>query len=286
MIMKRSLFILFIFSIFFLVPISRGEASVAKPIKILLVPGHDNEVWGAKYGNVKEANMNLEVATQVYNLLKKDKRFKMYITRDIAGYTKEFADYFPAQRDAILTFEQAAKKIMNSNVASGNFIQKENAPHHTVSEDIALRLYGFNKWANENKIDAIIHFHFNDYPRPNSQKIGQYKGFAIYMPDGQFANSRESGQLAADIFIQLNKKYASSDWKPEAGGLVPDQKLIAIGANNTLSASVRSVLIEYGYVYEKKFRTKAARLSAYKNMSILTTQGIKNYFYPKKVNTK
>lgn len=282
MIMKRSLFILFIFAIFFLVSPSKGQASVAKPIKILLVPGHDNGVWGAKYGSVKEADMNLAVATQIFNLLKKDKRFDVYITRDSAGYTKEFADYFPAQRDTILAFEQAAKKIMNSNVVSGNFVQKENAPHHTVSEDIALRLYGFNKWANENKIDAVIHFHFNDYPRPNSQKIGQYKGFAIYMPDGQFVNSRESGQLAADIFTQLHKKYASSDWKPEAGGLVPDQKLIAIGANNTLIASVRSVLVEYGYIYEKKFRTKAARLSAYKNMASLTTTGIKNYFFPTK----
>ncbi|MFA5840956.1 MAG: N-acetylmuramoyl-L-alanine amidase [Candidatus Paceibacterota bacterium] len=286
MLMKRLRFILFIFSIFFLVPLSKSQASVAAPIKILLVPGHDDEVWGAKYRNVKEADMNLAVATQIYNLLKKDKRFDVYVTRDNNGYTKDFADYFPAQRDKILAFEQNAKKIMNSNISSGNFVQKENAPHHTVSEDIALRLYGFNKWANENKIDAVVHFHFNDYPRSNSQKIGKYKGFAIYMPDGQFVNSRESGQLAANIFTQLHKKYASSDWKPEAGGLVPDQKLIAIGANNTLNASVRSVLIEYGYVYEKKFRTKAARLSAYKNMASLTSTGIKNYFFPKKVSTK
>jgi len=33
-----------------------------------------------------------------------------------------------------------------------------------VTEDIALRLYGFNKWADENKVDAMVHIHFNDYP--------------------------------------------------------------------------------------------------------------------------
>lgn len=272
---------LFVLLIFFLATALKVEASVTKPVKILLVPGHDDVVWGAQYKKVKEADMNLAVATKIYKLLKKDKRFKVYITRDSNGYTKEFSDFL-TQRDAILAFEKNAKNIMNSNIASGNFIQKDNAPHNTVSEDIALRLYGFNKWANDNKIDAVVHFHFNDYPRSNSQKIGQYKGFAIYMPDGQFVNSRESGQLAADIYNQLHKKYISSTYPPEHGGLTPDQKLIAIGANNTLNASVRSVLIEYGYVYEKKFRTKAARLSAYKNMSSLTTTGIKNYFFPKK----
>ncbi|MFA5932080.1 MAG: N-acetylmuramoyl-L-alanine amidase [Candidatus Paceibacterota bacterium] len=283
MLMKRSLLILFFLPIFFLVPLLKVEASVAKIIKILLIPGHDNEVWGAQYGNIKEADMNLAVATQIYGLLKKDKRFDVYITRDSEGYTKEFADFL-TQKDAILAFEQAAKKIMNNNIISGNFIPKDNIPHHRVSEDIALRLYGFNKWADENKIDAMVHIHFNDYPRPKSWTVGQYKGFTIYMPDGQFANSRESGQLAADIFLQLNKKYITSTWKPEAGGLTPDQKLIAIGANNTLNASVRSVLIEYGYIYEKKFRTKSTRLAAYKNMSSLTTIGIKNYFFPTKKN--
>ena len=58
------------------------------------MPGHDDKVWGARYGNTKEATMTLAVATQIYNLLKKDKKFQVYITRDSKGYTKEFADYF------------------------------------------------------------------------------------------------------------------------------------------------------------------------------------------------
>jgi N-acetylmuramoyl-L-alanine amidase len=265
----------------FFVPLFKIEASVAKMIKILLVPGHDGEVWGAQYGNIREANMNLVLATQIYNLLKKDKRFDVYITRDSGGYTKEFSDFL-TQKDAILAFEQNAKKIMNSNIINGDFIPKDNTPHHRVSEDIALRLYGFNKWANENKIDAIIHIHFNDYPRKTKWTIGKYKGFTIYIPDGQLANWKESGQLAANIFLQLNKKYITSTWKPEAGGLTSDQKLIAIGSNNTLDASARSILIEYGYIYEKKFRNTATRHQAYRDMSSLTTQGIKNYFFPNK----
>jgi N-acetylmuramoyl-L-alanine amidase len=285
--MRRAIFIFFIFLTILILPFSPVYASKAivlpvKPIKILLVPGHDNEVWGAQYGNMKEATMTLTLATDIYNILKKDKRFDVYITRDNspAEYTKNFLDFL-AQKDAIIAFEQNAKKIIQNEIASGGFITKENAPHHTVSEDIALRLYGFNKWADENNVDAMVHIHFNDYPRPNAWTIGKYKGFVIYYPDGQLVNSKESASLAADIYTQLRKKYTTSTYPPEIGGLIPDQKLIALGSNGTLDASVRSVLIEYSYIYEKKFRTKSTRLQAYKDMAQLTATGIKNYFFPK-----
>src|ERR1035437_3400512 len=277
--MKKFLFIFSIFLAIFIVPILRAEAALVAPIKMLLIPGHDNVVWGARYGNTKEADMNLAVATQIYNILKQDKRFDVYITRDSGGYTKNFADFL-TQKNAILVFEENAKKILQGKITSGNFVLKDNTPHQSVSEDIALRLYGFNKWANENKIDAMIHVHFNDYPRPTRWTIGQYKGFTIYIPDPQFANSKKSAQLATNIFTQLRKKYIISNWKPESAGLTPDQQLIAIGANNTLDASVRSVLIEYSYIYEKMFRTSSTRLAAYKDMANLTVIGIKNYFYP------
>lgn len=226
--------------------------------------------------------MTLAMATQIYNILKKDKRFDVYVTRDnsTSGYTKEFSDFL-AQKDAIIAFEQKAKKLMQTKIASGSFVTKVNPPHHTVTEDIALRLYGFNKWADENKMDAMIHIHFNDYPRANAWTIGKYKGFVVYFPDGQLANSQKSGNLAADIFTQLRKKYITSTYPPEMGGLIPDQKLIALGANDTLDASVRSVLIEYNYIYEKKFRAKSTRLQAYKDMAQLTATGIQNYFFGK-----
>jgi N-acetylmuramoyl-L-alanine amidase len=253
----------------------------ATPVKILLVPGHDNEVWGAQYGNVKEAAMNLAVASRIYNILKKDKHFEVYITRDISGYTKEFSDFLTTKREEINAFRADFKKNMVAKIESGEFIQKENVPHNNAGEDAAVMLYGINKWANENKMDAVIHIHFNDYPRKTSWTIGKHTGFAIYMPDGELENWFESGQLAADIYTQLRKKYQTSTYEEELGGLVADQKLIAIGANGSLSSSVRSVLVEYGYMYEKKFRNYTTRHQAYADMAKLTAQAIKNYFSPK-----
>lgn len=279
MTMKKLLFALFSLSAIFFVPVFQTKA--ATPIKILLVPGHDSKVWGAQYGNVKEAYMNLAVASRIYDILKKDKRFEVYITRDEKGYTKEFADYFSQERDKISAFIKSAKKEMQKEIKSGNFIQKTNPPHNRVTGDIALRLYGFNKWADENKIDAMIHIHFNDRPRSNKWVIGKEKGFAIYVPEAQMVNSKGSVQLAANIFLQLDKKYKTSTYGKELGGLVPDQTLIALGSNGTLAESVRSVLIEYGYIYEKIFRNYTTRHQAYNDMAKLTATGIENYFFPK-----
>src|ERR1035437_9658554 len=203
MIIKRSLFLLFFLTIFF-VPIFQTNA--ATPIKILLVPGHDNEVWGAQYGNIKEADMNLRLATELFNILKKDKRFEVHITRDTLGYTTEFADYFTKERVAIDIFKANAKTETQNNIQNGLFVKKvDSVAHNTVTENGAIILYGINKWADENKMDAVIHIHFNDYPRPTKWTMGKYRGFTIYMPEAQMINSKDSVDLAKTIFTQLRK---------------------------------------------------------------------------------
>ncbi|MFA5792050.1 MAG: N-acetylmuramoyl-L-alanine amidase [Candidatus Paceibacterota bacterium] len=280
--MKRLLFIFSILSLFFIIPFSQiGANPAVPPIKILLVPGHDSVVWGAQYGNTKEANMNLAVASRINNILKKDKRFEILITRDNEGYVKEFADYFSTEHEQIVSFRESAKKVLLNLIDNGFFLKKETVPHNRVNENTSIVLYGINKWANENNIDAVIHIHFNDYPRKSKWTIGKYFGFVIYIPDGQMENSFESGQLGADIYTQLHKKYTTSTYEKELGGLIQDQSLIALGSNGTLSSSTRSILIEYGYVSEKKFRNYTTRHKTYDDMATLTAKGIKNYFFVK-----
>ena len=272
--MKRLLLILLIL---FFIPIFQANATT--PIKILLVPGHDNDISGAQYGNIKEADMNLNLATRIYNILRKDKRFEVHITRKIGGYTKEFEDYFSLHDDEIVAFQESSKKKQEDNITNGSFIEKENPPHNKASEDMAIKLYGINKWANDNKMSAVIHIHFNDYPRLDKWTKGKYKGFAIYTPDTQMINWVGSGEIASKIFTQLKKKYAISNYEKESSGIVHDQSLIALGSNGTLIESVRSILIEYGYIY--RFPTKKTRFTAYTNMTNLTVTGIKNYFFKK-----
>ncbi len=270
---------MFFLSAFFVLPASSFTAKVplSNPIKILIVPGHDNEVWGSQYGNLKEADMNLVLATKIYNLLKKDKRFEVYITRDALGYTKEFADYFTSNKQDIISFEQDSKKKLQDKINDGSFVKKVDVQHNVAIPDMAVRLYGINKWADENEIDAVIHIHFNDYPRLNKWTKGTYKGFTIYMPEAQMVNSKESTKLAKSVFLQISKKYIPSTYEKELGGLTPDQSLIALGSNGTLFESVRSILIEYGYIY--RFGNSLVRHQMYTNMANLTFSGLKNYFF-------
>ena len=49
-----------------------------------------------------------------------------------------------------------------------------------------------------------------------------------------------------------------------------------MGSNGSLIESVRSILIEYGYIY--RFGNSKMRHQAYVNMANLTVKGITNYF--------
>ncbi|MBP6883934.1 MAG: N-acetylmuramoyl-L-alanine amidase [Candidatus Pacebacteria bacterium] len=271
---------IFIFCVVTLIPINDVYAFIGpiKPIKILLVPGHDDEVLGAEYAGLKEAKMNLAVALQLFNILQNDKRFDVHITRDSSGYTKEFSDYFVENKSEVESFIAISKKNMGDKVASGDFVEKNNTPHATAKDSVVLRLYGFNKWASENKMDAVVHIHFNDYARKNKWKMGDRKGFAIYIPEEQFANSDISFDLADYVWKELKKKYKTSNYVNELGGMIYDQKLIAIGANHTLGSSVRSLLIEYSYIYS--LGGLNSRRVAYTNMANLTAVGLKKYFFP------
>lgn len=276
LLIRKTIFLFLIFALFcapFL------HANAATPIKVLIVPGHDNETLGSQYGNLKEADMTLRLATDIYNILKKDKRFKIWITRDSLGYTTEFSNYFGEHKEEIIAFKENAKKQTKEKIDSGVFTKVEGVPHNNANADTALVLYGINKWANENKIDLILHVHFNDYPRKTKWTMGKYKGFAVYTPEGQMANAGESMELAENIFKQLEKKYATSTYEEEKGGLVESQSLIALGSNGSLNKGVRSVLVEYGYIY--RFAKNSFRHKAYKDMSTLTATAIKNTYFKK-----
>ena len=285
--MKRYLWIFAVSAVFCLnnfVPLVHADDVVVSPIRILIVPGHDNEVFGGVYRGTKEANLTLALGNQIYDILKSDKRFEVYITRDESGYTKEFADYFANQADEIKTFKENAQSATKKKIANGTFVEKASiVPHTSAPEPMALKLYGINKWANENNIDAIINIHFNDDGRKNRLKPGPYKGYSVYMPDVQLLNHDKSMPLAQEIFKELRKKYNESVYIKENKGVIADQKLIVLGASNTLLPTVRSVLIEYGFIYEKKFSTYALRKNTFKSMGEITANSLINYFFPKQI---
>ncbi len=150
--------------------------------------------------------------------------------------------------------------------------------HQTVPNDVAYRIYGIDKWVDENDIDIVIHVHFNDYPG-HGKVPGDYSGFTIYVPQKEYDNSSTTQALADTVFKRLAKYNPVSDLPGESGGIVQDQDLIAIGAYNSVDAA--SMLIEYGYLYEPQFTNDDLRSPAIKDLAFQTYLGLQDFFDPK-----
>jgi N-acetylmuramoyl-L-alanine amidase len=245
-------------------------------IKILVVPGHDDGNGGTAFRDIREKDLNIEIAEEITNLLRLQDEFEVSLTKNREEYNPIITSYLAAERESIIEFEQKHKNLMGALVKSGIINSRSGIDHITAPAETALRLYGINKWANDNDMDIIIHAHFNDYPTRRRGEAGKYSGLAIYVPDRQFSNAQASGELAEKVFDRLTAFFAKSDMPEERAGIIEDQELIAIGANNTLDAAV--LFIEYGYIYEPQFLNPRVRALAVKELAAQTYLGVLDFF--------
>lgn len=253
-----------------------SEFRTNKNIKVLIVPGHDNEFWGTENEGVKEVDLNRELGVYLYDLLKKEPGFSVAIVSNQDGYTKTFDSFFEKNKDEIKDFMDKSKSSFLKKIEKGEFVFDGLNFHNEAPKDMATRLYGINMWVNENEFDLVIHIHFNDYAGRYKDKKPKYNGFSIYIPDNQFKNHSISKDFAESILKELSKIAPISNLKQEKSGIVEDQELIAIGANDSLERP--SLLVEYGYIYEKQFIHPDVRSTVLKDLAQQTYVGIKNYF--------
>jgi N-acetylmuramoyl-L-alanine amidase len=247
-------------------------------IRLLIVAGHDDESGGTEFRGVKEAKINLDLALNLAEFLKGNDKFEVILVRDKNGYNPIFSDYFGKERESIKEFSKKQKETMSELVRAGDVFSLEGVIHNSAPAETALKLYGINKWANENNIDIVLHIHFNDDPTRSRkrQAEGKYSGFAIYVPESQYSNAKASRAVAEPIFNRLAKLYPLSDFIQEQDGIVEDQKLIAIGSHNTLDPV--GMLIEYGYIYEAQFQNEKIRKSVIKELAFQTHIGLIRFF--------
>jgi len=256
---------------------SQSQALPRPKVRILLVPGHEPNYGGTEFGTLKEREMNVELAQDLSNLLLADSHFQVYMTRDNQAWNPVFDSFFKDNWDSIKAWQKDSHKEMMHLISIGSTTKPSSKViHNTVPTNVALRLYGITKWANENIIDVVVHIHLNDFPDHKTGVPGKYTGFSIYVPVGQYANSTTTKVVAESVFKRLSNDYAVSNLPGESSGVVDEPDLIAIGANNTADAA--SMLIEYGYIYEPKFRTAAKRSTTLKAMAKDTYLGLLDFF--------
>jgi N-acetylmuramoyl-L-alanine amidase len=245
-------------------------------VRIFIMPGHEPAYGGAEYGSLKERDLNLVIAKHLRDYLKGDSRYEVALGRDDSGWNPTLEAYFKDERAQILAWKNDQARIMKQLVSEGEVdIVEGGVPHQKAPDDVALRLYGMNKWIGENDFDLAIHIHINDYGS-RGRRPGIYSGYAIYVPEKQYSNSAAARMVAESISDRLERFIGQSDLEKESGGVVEDQELVAVGRYNTADAP--ALLIEYGYIYESQFQDKAVREKALREYAYQTYLGIRDFF--------
>lgn len=257
----------------------RGRRKEGGKINVLIVPGHEPNYGGTEFGRIRERELVVELSSYLAEFLKVNPKYNVTVTRDTEDWHPALTEYFKSSWDSIVKFAADQKMEMVRLVDSGKITDIDTGiVHNSVPKDVALRLYGINKWANENDMDIVIHVHFNDYPRRYASVPGKYSGFVIYVPESQYSNSGATREVAESVNKRLAKYYPTSDLPKEGNGqgIVEEQELIAIGSDNSVDAA--SMLIEYGYIYEPTLATDVTRKFTLQDMAFQTYLGLQDFF--------
>ena len=170
------------------------------------MPGHEPGYGGAEGYGLKERELNVELAQDLITDLNQNGHFDVFTTRDDNNWTPEFANYFKSEWSEIKDWMDAHVSEEKSLQRIGGYVHETPVvAHATAPDDVAQRLYGINKWVDENNIDIVVHIHFNDYPGHGSAP-GKYLGFAIYVPEKQYDNSTTDKHSSSDS-IQASRWY-------------------------------------------------------------------------------
>lgn len=246
-------------------------------VRILIVPGHEPMQGGAEFIGFYEREFVVDIAERLKRELGSDANFEILIARDGSGWNEDLVYYFDKRGRQIEKFVDSHKKAMKKLERRGRIKENDEQAHHNAAAtDVALRLYGISKWANENDVDLMVHLHLNDEMSHAAGQRGIHSGTAIYVPDAIYGNAKASRAVAEPIFARLNETNATSTFGYETSGILEDRELIAIGAYNT--SEVPSILIEYGYIYEPRITGEGARKEVFDDFAYQTALGIKDFF--------
>ena len=248
-------------------------------IRILIAAGHEPGYGGAVYQGVYEREIVVEMAEELNRLLGNNPKYEIVVTRSNDAWNSGLKRHFDRNGRAIEKFVTAQKKATERLERRGKIKEKSDAnqvQHAAAPSDVALRLYGINKWANDNKIDLVVNLHVNDAPDHGPDEPSRYTGFAVYVPDAIYGNHQTAKELGRDIADRLSALSDVSTLPGESAGVVESRDLIAVGAFGTLN--VPSVLIEYGYITEPRFILPEHRRTVVKDTAYQTYLALQDFF--------
>lgn len=258
------------------VPYDATSDRTQEKIRVLIVPGHEPNIGGTDFGDFYERDLMAELGKDLQQFLQSDSDYQVFITRDAKSWNPVFSDYFKNNWNDIEAWVKASERniLPPAPIGVPAFVPK--VIHNKAPENVGLRIYGINKWANENDIDLTIHIHLNNYPRRHERFPGKYSGLVIYIPAQQYSNSVKTRVIAESVFKRLAMYNPINNLPAESSGIIDDSELISVGANNTSNAA--SMLIEYDYIYQPQFINLEVRSLALKDLAYQTYLGLRDFF--------
>lgn len=255
-----------------------AEASAGgEKVRILIMPGHEPDFGGTQFMGYYEREFVVDIADRLAKELRSDANFEVFVARGTQGWNEDFEYYFDKQGRKIERYVEKQKEEMEKLEKRGRLEENtSHNAHNAARTDVALRLYGVNKWANENDVDLVLHLHLNDETGHAENVRGIHSGASIYIPEHIYGNGKTSRAIAEPIFERLNTTTATSTFGLEVEGVLESRELIAIGAYNT--AEPPSLLIEYGYIYEPRITGDGARDEVFADFAYQTALGVKDFF--------
>lgn len=246
-------------------------------VRILIMPGHEPDFGGAVFKGHYEREFVVDIAERIAQELSADPQFEVLVARGNLGWNEDFTYYFDKQGRRIARFIEDRKEDMMKLEKRGKLKEStDQAAHNAARADVAQRLYGISKWANDNDVDLVLHLHLNDEAARSAEAPGIHSGMAIYVPDSIYGNAKSSKAAAELLFARLNTTNATSTFGVETKGIVESRELIAVGAYNT--AEMPSLLIEYGYMYEPRIINPHTRGLVFADYAHQTALGVKEFF--------
>lgn len=250
----------------------------ATKVKILIVPGHQPSAGGTMFHGVYERDIVVDIAETLARYLADNGHYDVMVARDKAAWDPALEAYFDTRAAEIDAYRQSQALLMAGHLADGSVRPAEGQVGHLVAQtDAAIQLYGINKWTSEHRYDIVLHLHINDAAGRRKSRAGKYDGFAVYVPERQYSNAKASAALGQAIASRLGAYHATSTYPLESAGVVEDQSLIAVGANN--SADAAALLLEYGYIYEPQFQDVSVLPLALRDYAYQTFLGLQDFLH-------